>query len=40
MGDKEIESGSLAIEKRDGTKEAYSAEDFIKKISEEIKERK
>lgn len=39
MGDKEIESGSLAIEKRDGSKEAYSAEDFIKKISEEIKER-
>lgn len=39
MGDKEIESGSLAIEKRDGTKEAYSAEDFIKKISVEIKDR-
>ncbi|MBP7831888.1 MAG: threonine--tRNA ligase [Candidatus Pacebacteria bacterium] len=40
LGDKEIESGSLAIEKRDGTKEAYSAEDFIKNISIEIKERK
>lgn len=40
LGDKEIESGTLAIEKRDGTKEAYGAEDFIKKIEEEIKERK
>jgi threonyl-tRNA synthetase len=39
MGDKEIESGSLAIEKRDGSKEAQTAEDFIKNISQEIKER-
>ncbi len=39
VGDKEIESGTLSIEKREGSKEANSAEEFIKKISEEIKNR-
>ena len=39
LGDKEIESGQLSIELRDGTKEAYTAEDFMKKIAEEIKNR-
>ncbi len=40
LGDKEIESGNLAIEKRDGTKEAQTAEDFLKNILSEIKDRK
>ncbi|MEN9582268.1 MAG: hypothetical protein RL641_222 [Candidatus Parcubacteria bacterium] len=40
LGDKEIESGQLAIEKRDGSKEAQTAEDLIKNILSEIKERK
>lgn len=37
LGDKEVSSGMLTIEKRDGTKEEISTEDFIKKIEEEIK---
>lgn len=40
LGDKEIESGELSIELRSGEKVAHTAEDFIKKISEEIKKRK
>jgi threonyl-tRNA synthetase len=40
LGDKEIEAGTLTIEKRDGSKlEGVSKEDFIKTITEEIKNR-
>ncbi len=39
IGDKEKESGMLTIEKRDGTKETKTLEDFIKDISTEIKNR-
>lgn len=37
LGDKEVASGTLTVEKRDGTKEEISIEDFVKKIEEEIK---
>ncbi len=40
LGDKEVSSGNLTIEKRDGTKEELSLENFISKIEEEIKEKK
>lgn len=40
LGDKEIESKNLTVEKRDGEKEVVSVEDFIEKISKEIKDRK
>lgn len=40
LGDKEAESKNLTVEKRDGEKEVISVEDFIEKISKEIKERK
>ncbi len=37
LGDKEVTSGMLTIEKRGGAKEEINTEDFIKKIEEEIK---
>ncbi|MBP6866271.1 MAG: threonine--tRNA ligase [Candidatus Pacebacteria bacterium] len=37
LGDKEVASGNLTVEKRDGTKEEISVEDFIKKVEDEIK---
>lgn len=37
LGDKEIESGMLTIENRDGTKEEISLENFITKVESEIK---
>lgn len=37
LGDKEITSGTLTVEKRDGTKEEISIEDFVKKTEGEIK---
>lgn len=37
LGDKEVASGMLTVEKRDGTKAEISTEDFVKKIEEEIK---
>jgi len=40
LGEKEISSGNLTIEKRDGSKEELNASDFIQKISAEIQERK
>ncbi len=40
LGDKEIESGNLTIEKRDGTKVEMGTEEFIQTVSAEIKERK
>lgn len=39
VGDKEKESGILTIEKRDGTKEQKTLEEFISHIKEEIKNR-
>lgn len=39
LGDKEIESGELTIEKRDGSKETMPVEKFIEKVEEEIKNR-
>ena len=39
LGDKEIESGMLAIETRSGEKLSESAEAFVARISEEIKTR-
>lgn len=39
LGDKEVASGNLTIEKRDGTKEEISVEDFVSKIEEEVKNR-
>ena len=40
LGDKEIASGNLTIEKRDGTKVEMNTENFIETIAVEIKERK
>ncbi len=40
LGDKEASSGNLTIEKRDGSKVEMKSEDFIKMVSEEIKDRK
>jgi len=40
IGDKEITSNNLTIEKRDGTKEALSLENFTKKLEKEVKNRK
>ena len=37
LGDKEVKSGMLTIEKRDGTKEEISLENFVVKIEGEIK---
>jgi threonyl-tRNA synthetase len=37
LGDKEVSSGNLTIEKRDGSKEEISLENFIQKVEEEIK---
>jgi threonyl-tRNA synthetase len=38
LGDKEVASGNLTIENRDGTKtEGITIDDFIKKVEEEIK---
>jgi threonyl-tRNA synthetase len=39
LGDKEVSSGKLTIEKRDGTKIEISAEEFQQNIVEEIKNR-
>jgi threonyl-tRNA synthetase len=39
FGDKEIESGTLTIELRNGEKLSMSAEEFLTKLSEEIKNR-
>lgn len=39
LGDKEVASGNLTVEKRDGTKEEISVDDFIKKVETEIKEK-
>lgn len=39
LGDKEMESSKLTIEKRDGTKEEMELESFISKLKEEIKNR-
>ena len=36
LGDKEVSSGNLTIEKRDGIKEEMSVQDFIKKVEDEI----
>src|SRR3989344_2031087 len=38
IGDKEVESKMLTVEKRDGTKENISVEDLLKKLKEEIKD--
>ncbi|MEK7572591.1 MAG: threonine--tRNA ligase [Patescibacteria group bacterium] len=41
LGDKEVSSGNLTIENRDGTKtEGISASDFISKLKKEIEEKK
>ncbi len=40
LGDKEIESGNLTIEKRDGSKIEISQDEFIKNILEEIENKK
>jgi len=40
IGDKEVESKMLTVEKRDGTKENISVEDLLKKLKEEIKDHK
>jgi threonyl-tRNA synthetase len=40
LGDKEIASGNLTIEKRDGAKVEMSADQFQKEILLEIKDRK
>ena len=37
LGDKEIESGELTIEKRDGSKETMSLNDFVEKLEQETK---
>lgn len=40
LGDKELEAGTLTIEKRDGSKiEGITAEEFLKNITTEIKDR-
>jgi threonyl-tRNA synthetase len=39
LGDKEMESGNLTIEKRDGTKEEISLDELSAKLQEEIKNR-
>lgn len=39
LGDKEVASGTLTIEKRDGTKEEMTIDVFTSKIEEEIKNR-
>jgi threonyl-tRNA synthetase len=39
IGDKEIESKTLTVEKRDGTKEEHTIEAFLEKIQREIKNR-
>lgn len=39
LGDKEKDSGTLTIEKRDGTKDSKTLEEFLKYIKEEIKNR-
>lgn len=39
LGDKEISSGNLTVEKRNGEKEEVSLEDFIEKVKKETKER-
>lgn len=40
LGDKEMEAGTLTIEKRDGSKlEGLAVEDFIKTVTQEIKDR-
>ena len=41
LGDKEVESGKLTIENRDGTKtENISTEEFLEKLKKEIEEKK
>lgn len=37
LGDKEVASGNLTVEKRDSTKEEITVADFINKLEEEIK---
>ena len=39
LGDKEIESGNITIEKRDGTKETKTLEEFISHLKNEISNR-
>lgn len=39
VGDKEVESNTLTVERRDGTSEVMSVEDFAKKLESEIKGR-
>lgn len=39
LGDKEKESGTLTIEKRDGSKDAKTLGEFLEKIQKEIKEK-
>jgi threonyl-tRNA synthetase len=40
IGDKEVESKMLTVEKRDGTKENISQDDFLKQLKDEIKNHK
>ncbi|MFM7088286.1 MAG: threonine--tRNA ligase [Candidatus Paceibacterota bacterium] len=39
LGDKEVASGNLTIEKRDGTKEEISVDAFIERLEKEVKEK-
>src|SRR3989339_92070 len=39
LGDKEVASGNLTIEKRDGSKEEISASDLLARLEKEIKEK-
>ncbi|MEK7581834.1 MAG: His/Gly/Thr/Pro-type tRNA ligase C-terminal domain-containing protein, partial [Patescibacteria group bacterium] len=40
LGDKEIESETITVEKREGGSEKETLEKFIKKLKEEIKNKK
>ncbi len=39
LGDKEVQSGNLTIEKRDGSKEEISLDDFAARLEKEVKEK-
>ena len=39
LGDKEVASGNLTIEKRDGTKEEMSVDAFIEGLEKEVKDK-
>jgi threonyl-tRNA synthetase len=39
LGDKEVASGNLTIEKRDGTKEEISVDSFIERLGNEVKDK-